>query len=135
MLEKGVTNQVLLAMSKLGTRLLRNNTGTAYRGEVKRLTDGSVLIRNPQLIKFGLCKGGADYIGWHPLKITPEMVGRTYAIYVAAEMKRTKGGRLSDDQKNFLEQVRSAGGMAGVANSVEAALSLYDQLTGPDHAP
>ena len=128
MLEKGVANEVLLAMSARGTRLMRNNVASAWIGDVTRLADGSILIRNPRILHAGLCKGSSDYIGWHPLVITPEMVGKTFAIYSAVETKKSKGGRVTPEQRNFIEQVRLAGGMAGVANSVEAALQLYDQL-------
>jgi hypothetical protein len=128
MLEKSVANEVLLAMSKRGTRLHRNNVATCWQGDVTRLVDGSILIRNPRIIHAGLCKGSSDYIGWHPLVITPEMVSSTVAVYTAVETKRSKGGRIAPEQQNFIDQVRLAGGMAGVANSVEAALSLYDQM-------
>lgn len=50
--------------------------------------------------------------------------GRPFYI----EVKRRKGGRLTDEQRAFLFLARQAGAIAGVATSVAEALGLLDSL-------
>ena len=57
-------------------------------------------------------KGISDLIA-----CTPE--GRFCAI----EVKRKKGGKVSDDQKYFIEQVKANGGIAFVAYSIDDVIS------------
>ena len=72
----------------------RNNTGAA------KTEDG-------RYVRFGL-PGASDIIG-----IMPD--GR----FLAVECKRSVGGRLSPQQKVFLDRIREAGGVAVVATSLE----------------
>jgi hypothetical protein len=65
--------------------------------------------------------GAYDLDGWTPKLITQDMVGCTVAVFTSIECKATKGGRVSEDQKNWGEQVRKAGGIAGVASTPEEA--------------
>jgi hypothetical protein len=88
-------------------RLLRNNVGV--------LQD-----RNGTYIRFGLCSGSSDLIGWKSVVITPEMVGKRVAVFTAIEVK-SKNGVVSIGQNMFLKVVREAGGLAGVARSMEDA--------------
>ncbi|EHQ9605681.1 hypothetical protein KS527_004437, partial [Salmonella enterica] len=63
-------------------------------------------------------------------EITPEMVGQKIAVYTSIETKRTKGGRTSSDQVDWIQKVTEAGGIAFVANNAQSALSqLTDWLT------
>lgn len=75
--------------------------------------------------------GQSDLYGWKSITITPEMVGCRVAVVLSIECKRPKGGRLSDDQKSWIDTVQRAGGIAGVANSPEAALSLVNNWQPP----
>ena len=72
----------------------RNNTGAA------KTEDG-------RYVRFGL-PGASDIIG-----IMPD--GR----FLAVECKRSVGGRLSPQQKVFLERIKEAGGVAVVAASLD----------------
>jgi hypothetical protein len=90
--------------------LFRNNTGT--------LRDA-----NGRPVSFGLCKGSADLIGWRTVTITPEMVGQQVAVFTSIEVK-TASGRLTPEQRQWLAAVETAGGIAGVARSVEDALRI-----------
>lgn len=72
----------------------RNNTGAIQKGG--------------RWIKFGF-NGSSDILG-----ITPD--GR----FLAVECKREKGGIISDAQKEFLFNITKAGGVAIIANSLEA---------------
>lgn len=99
----------------LGARLFRQNTGRAWVGdEAIRMPNGQdVLIRNARPFKSGVT-GMSDLIGWVPVTITPEMVGRTVAVYAAVETK-TARGRATEEQKAFIGAVAAAGGRAGIA--------------------
>jgi hypothetical protein len=92
-------------------RLFRNNTGSLPDPRTKRP------------VQFGLCKGSADLIGWKQVTITPDMVGRKMAVFASIEVK-TPTGRLTPEQSNWLSVVQAAGGVAGVARSVEDAQQI-----------
>lgn len=78
----------------MGARLFRNNVGT--------LQD----IRG-QYVRYGLCIGSADLIGWlHG--------GR----FLAVEVKRP-GGKPTKEQAAFLAAVNASGGLGILARSVE----------------
>lgn len=118
--------------------LFRLNTGKAWISSlgpagVKKLTDGSVLIQQPRPIAIGLAftngepvNGACDLPGWTELTITQEMVGKKVAVFTSIENKATTGGRVTPDQKNWMNQVQQAGGIAGVVNSEEALQQVYD---------
>ncbi len=108
--EQTIQQEIRIACSTGNTRLFRNNTGT--------LKD-----QNGRPVQFGLCKGSADLIGWRTVTITPEMVGSTVAVFLSIEVK-TATGRLRPEQQQWLDAVQAAGGIAGVARSVEDAATL-----------
>ena len=108
--EQTIQQEIRIACSNGDTRLFRNNTGT--------LKDA-----NGRPVQFGLCKGSADLIGWKRVTITPEMVGTQVAVFASIEVK-TPTGRLRPEQQQWLDAVQAAGGIAGVARSVEDAATL-----------
>jgi hypothetical protein len=108
--EQQIQQEIRIACGTGDTRLFRNNTGT--------LRD-----QHGRPVTFGLCKGSADLIGWKRVTITPEMVGTTVAVFVSIEVK-TATGRLRPEQQQWLDAVQAAGGIAGVARSVEDAIRL-----------
>lgn len=115
MKESNIQQLVRLAASKLkGVRLFRNNVALAWTGDVSKLKDGSILIRNPRPLHAGLMKGSGDLIGWQSITITPDMVGAVIAKFVSVEVKTTIG-RESDDQKTWKNVVNQHGGAAIVA--------------------
>jgi hypothetical protein len=105
--EQTIQQQIRLALSRGPVRLWRNNTG-AMRDE------------RGQLVRFGLCPGSADLIGYRSLEITPDMVGQRVAVFTAVEVKAERG-RPTPEQTAFLEHVVAAGGRAGIARSVADA--------------
>ena len=115
----------MLALSRVKCTIFRNHSGMGWYGAYKRTTSGGILIDKPVPLKAGLCKGSSDLIGWMPVEITPEMVGKKVAIFTAIEVK-TKSGRVSADQVNFIEKIQEAGGIAGVARSEEDAINLLN---------
>lgn len=140
--ESNVQRLVWVAVAAT-TILFRVNTGRAWLSGmgpagVRKLTDGSVHIQAARPIAMGLSrtngdpvKGTSDLNGWTSVVITPAMVGCRVAVYTAIETKRSKGGRTSDDQQNFIDQVTKAGGIAGVANSAEAARAIVSDYRPP----
>lgn len=112
--ERGLQNEILLATHGTPLTLWRNNTGMGWTGDVTRLPDGSLLIRNPRPLHAGLCKGSSDLIGLRQI----ELGGQQIAQFVAVEVK-AKRGRVSPEQRRFLDFVRAAGGLGTVARSAE----------------
>lgn len=103
--EKDVERTLILHASKCGSTVFKNNVGmyTDQRGNV---------------IRYGLCKGSSDLIGWTPVTITEDMVGKKIAVFTAIEVKLNKNGKYkaTDLQKAFISAVNNAGGFAGVAD-------------------
>ncbi len=123
MKETNVQRSIMLAVSKLGTRIFRNNVGTAWNGKNYATKDGKRVIENAQLIRFGLCKGSSDLIGYTSKTITPDMVGQKVAVFTAIEVKK-KGGKESPEQKNFIKRLNDAGGLGGFAYSEAEAAAI-----------
>lgn len=94
-------------------RWFRNNVSLAWAGDELDRRGNLLVITNPRPIHAGLCKGSSDLIGWKSVKITEDMVGRTVAIFQAKEVK-TPGVAATEDQYNFLRQLRAAGGLASL---------------------
>lgn len=110
MTEQQIQQRIRLALSRGPVRLWRNNTG-ALRDQ------------RGQLVRFGLCEGSADLIGYRQVTITPDMVGATIAQFVAVEVKAATG-RTTAPQRAFLATCQAAGAVAGVARSEADAAAL-----------
>ena len=104
-------NDIQVELSKVGTKVMRNNVGTALVGKPP----------NEVMIRFGLAAGSSDLIGWTPIEITSEMVGQTLAIFTAVEVK-TKTGKIGEKQKTFLYTLQANGGLAITPTSAEEAV-------------
>jgi len=113
--ETTIQNAIRIALSNAGVRVFRNNVGMLIDQKGNR-------------VRYGLCNGSSDLIGWTPVTITPGMVGKPAAIFTAVEVKRP-GGRPTTEQRQFIEVVRQAGGIAYVATSPDEALSLLRRLS------
>lgn len=72
---------------------------------------------------FGLCPGSADLVGFRTVTVTPDMVGQRIAVFAAVEVKAERG-RLTAQQSAWLEHISAAGGLAGVARSVDDARAI-----------
>lgn len=90
-----------------------------FRNHCGALIDG----RSGRMVQFGLHPGSPDLVGWKSVEITPDMVGSTVAVFCGVEIK-TPTGRVRPDQVQFIERIESAGGIAGVARSVDEAIGL-----------
>ena len=107
--EAYVQNKIRLAVGSGDVRLFRNNTG-------------ALLDMQGRLVKFGLCKGSSDLIGFRSITITPDMVGQKIAVFSAIEVKDK--GKATVEQKNFINIINNAGGYAGVAKNVNDAKKI-----------
>lgn len=111
MSETLIVKKILLALSSSGTMAFRNNTG-AYKSAAGHF------------IKYGVGgAGGSDILGLTPITITQEMIGKRVAVFTAIEAK-TKTGKATEQQKNFISAIKKQGGIAGVARSEDDALEI-----------
>lgn len=128
--EKTIQKLILAAVPSTGCRLLRFNSGMGWTGKVIRNKDGSITIHNPRPLitivgdnQNKPFSGFSDLAGFTPVTITPDMVGKTLAVFTAIEVKDATNNP-SEDQERFLAIVQRNGGYAGVARSVEDALKI-----------
>ena|ERR1700677_4320113 len=84
-----------------GIRIFRNEAGAGWVGQKVQQKDGLVVLRNARYVRFGLCPGSSDFIGWD------------HGRFLAVEMK-TLTGKARADQMNFIEQVNKNGGLARI---------------------
>lgn len=110
--ETKIQNRMLLALSEAGCTVWRNETSGAWVGKQIHRDGDQVTLTNARMITFGLAVGSSDIVGIAPC-------GRFLAIEV-----KTPTGRATKEQLRFIEAVNNAGGIAGIARSVEDALNL-----------
>lgn len=111
MSETPLLNRLRLLASSLGCFLSRNNIG------MLRDTNGTC-------VRYGcFSPGGSDLLGYTPIIITQEMVGKKIAVFTAVEVK-TATGILRKEQDLFINAVIQAGGIAGVARNEEDLTAL-----------
>jgi hypothetical protein len=103
--ETYIQQTMLPAISRGNVRVFRNNVG---------MQNG---------VRYGLCNGSSDLIGFTTQTITPDMVGKRIAVFTAIEVKTDKG-RVSVPQQKFIDLVKNAGGIAGVCRSIDDARAL-----------
>lgn len=111
MSEKSILNKLQLLATSVGNRLFRNNNGFGYTGDVRKLKSGDLLIKNPRPIKYGLCVGSGDLIGWTQIKIEPHHVGRTFLVFTNYEVK-VNNTKTSTEQQTFHDAVTKLGGIS-----------------------
>ncbi len=110
MLEKPLAAKLRLAAPKHDARLFRNQVGTY------KLADGRYLTS-------GLGTGSPDLIGWKTVTVTPAMIGTKIAVFVGLELK--SGKKLpSNDQIQWLRQIRVSGGIAGYVYTEEQGIAF-----------
>lgn len=88
-----------------------------------RNTVGQVRLSNGQYIKYGLGRGTPDFIGWKKIQVTPDMVGKTVAVFVGLEVKRP-GETPETHQQEFLDTLQQNGGIAGWADNPGTAMDI-----------
>ncbi len=113
MKESNIQSEILLALSQADCLVFRVDTAGVWVGRVLHQEKGMVTLANARMIQAGLCKGGSDIIGIH----------KPTGKFIAIEVK-TPTGRVSKEQTNFINAIRNAGGISGVARSAQDALDL-----------
>lgn len=101
--EHAIQNAVRIALSEYAT---------VFRANV-----GSGVTYDGRHFETGLPKGFSDLFGFR------HSDGKIFFIEV-----KTPSGRLSKDQKHFLEQMRNDGAIAGVARSVDDAIKMIREV-------
>ena len=110
----------MLEVCQGAVRLWRSNVGLAWTGDKYWHVDPChLVIKNPRPFRAGF-KGLSDLTGYKTITITPDMVGQKIAVFAAVEVKAARG-RPTKEQTAFLNRVREAGGLAGIAKSAEEA--------------
>lgn len=107
--ETQLQQEIRLALgTRPDLRLYRNNCGS--------LPDP----RTGRPVQFGLARGSADLVGWRTITVTPDMVGQQLAVFTSIEVK-TPNGRIRPEQHAWQRTVSAAGGIAGIARSIQDA--------------
>lgn len=119
--ETAVLNKIMIAASKKGKRLFRNHRGGAWMGKSKRMPNGDVLVYRAQFHRFGVgMNGGSDLIGFEPILITQEMVGKFIAQFQGYEVKAEgKLHTVSKEQQDFIDAVNALGGYAKAIDNAD----------------
>lgn len=117
--ETSIQTELRLEASRLGMFLWRNNSGACrdVTGRVIRYGLGNDSARLNEHFK------SSDLVGFTPMLITQEHVGKTVAVFTGVECKRSDWrGHPTDKreiaQQAFLDTIKRGGGMAGFATSV-----------------
>lgn len=119
--ESEIQQLVQIEAAKHGIILMRNNSGALKDKTGRMIFFGLGNISK----KHGENSKSSDLIGITSVTVTPEMVGRTLAVFTAIEVKEEAWKPSTTDkreraQRNFIEWVKSRGGIAGFVNSVES---------------
>lgn len=121
--EGAVLRTLMLYASEHGAVLFRNTRGIYKVAQ----QDCKSCQRFGFTVSTGLTNGAPDLVGWTPVLITPEHVGKQVAIFTGIEAKREVGGVVSEEQRRFLTALELAGAIQGVARSV----GDLDDVLGP----
>ena len=114
-----MSNQETVLQQNIRLALGQEKNLRLFRNQVGQLPDPIT----GRYIQFGLAKGSSDLIGFKTVKITPDMVGQEIAQFVSLEIK-TETGKLTKMQHNWLQKVKTSGGIVGVARTVKDALKI-----------
>lgn len=114
--ETKLQRMIMVALSENGHTVFRNETGRFWTGQIIHKDGKQVTLTNAVMIPVGLAVGSCDIVG------IQRDTGRFFGVEV-----KTKTGRISPEQKKFIEIVNQRGGIAGVARSVEDAIELLSQ--------
>lgn len=139
MKESALLKKFLVEYSADGHRLWRMQSGLFWNGKSKRidkpttvtLGPGDVVIRKARRVRVGF-PGLSDTIGFTKVKITPEMVGRTVAIFTAAETKGEKT-KVRPEQIQFVRVINQSGGIGVIAKKLEHLFEAVNKFIEGNH--
>ena len=108
--ETNIQNKCRKAASQCGATLFRNTVGAA------KMANGSYIV-------YGLGTGTSDLIGFVPVTVTQQMVGKKIAVFAAIEVK-TPNKKPNEAQERFIKFINGEGGIAGYVTSDVELLQL-----------
>jgi len=119
--ESFVQQEIQIHAKSFDCNLMRNNSG-AFKDDTGRLIRfglGNISKAHSDQVK------SSDLIGFTKVVITPDMVGKTVAIFTAIEVKKEAWTSDPNDkrekaQNNFIKWIVNNGGYAGFANGIES---------------
>ncbi len=104
-----VVPNILLECGKHNMRLFKNIRGMFYTKDGREIKAGLMADHS------------GDLVGWTKIVITPDMVGRSVAIYTEIEAKNSKWKKPKNqhekDQAERMEKIKTFGGIAAILNS------------------
>lgn len=113
MSESDLMREIMMAVSKEGATIWRNNVGM--------LRDAT-----GRLVKYGVANpGGADLIGFIPIQVG----GRMLARFMALEVK-LPAGKVTEPQQHFVDLIARQGGISGIPRSVAEAVEIVRRARG-----
>jgi len=128
MRETATGQRIQLEAAAQGATLLRNNNGAAYDKTGRLIRYGLGHTKPNQELR------SSDLIGWTPVVITPDMVGRVVAVFTAVEVKKEGWRAPTDDrekaQERFINLVKKSGGLSTFATSVKCVSDLLKLTRG-----
>ena len=92
-----------------------------FRNQVGQLPDPT-----GRPVQFGLAKGSADLVGWKTVKVTLTWSERTLPCSRLSKSE-TPNGKPTQYQQAWMAAVENAGGIAGIARSVEDATEIIER--------
>lgn len=121
--ESKASQEVKLRASDWGCKLFRNNSGALFNDQGVPVRYGLGNISK----KFNAKVKSSDEIGWTPVLITSEMVGKSIPVFTAFENKTPKfkikesyrEGSRESAQLKFINIVKSANGIAAFTRSAD----------------
>jgi len=122
-----VQQEVQINARTFNCHLLRNNSG-AFKDDTGRMVFfglGNIGKKHSSQIK------SSDLIGFTKILITPDMVGKTVAIFTAVEVKKedwSPDKKLDEReiaQLNFINWVKANGGFAAFINKLDNLLNIF----------
>ncbi|SRR6266496_3462549 len=87
----------------------KKNTVWVKTPKMVQLNPGDMVLRHPQKFNGGP-EGWFDAVGWDEVVITPDMVGKTVAVFCGDELK-SKNDRLRPLQRLLGQVLKSMGGV------------------------
>lgn len=124
--ESIIQQEVQIEAPKYNCLLMRNNSGALLdaEGRLVRYGLGNVSKQHQENI------ASSDLIGFTRMIITPDMVGKTIAVFTAVEVKKEewnldkKLDKRETAQNNFINWIKSQGGFAGFANHIDSLKNI-----------
>ena len=119
MLEAPILQETRLEASRIGCRLFRNNRGFFYTMDGRKTRAGLEAV------------GASDLVGFTPITITPDMVGKTVAVLLCVETKKSTWKKPTTEhereQEAFINFINGNGGIAFFLNNASDLKKRIDE--------